>query len=139
MTPHQIALVQTSFAQVEPIAEQAAELFYARLFQLDPSLRALFKGDMAQQGRKLMQMIAAAVRGLNDLPRLVTALQGLGRRHADYRVKPADYDTVGQALIWTLAQGLKDAFTLETRVAWMCFYGVAASTMIAVSDPVAAR
>lgn len=118
LTPEEIRLLQGSFARVAPIAEQAAQLFYDRLFALDPKLRALFKGDMTQQGRKLMSMIAAAVKGLNDPQKLVPVLQAPGRRHAGYGVKPADYDTVARALLWTLEQGLKSEFTPAVRAAW---------------------
>ncbi|MFM9917822.1 MAG: globin domain-containing protein, partial [Rhizobacter sp.] len=125
----QIALVQTSFAQVEPIADAAAQLFYKRLFELDPAISQLFKGDMAQQGKKLMSMIGAAVRGLNDLDRLVPVVQQLGVRHNGYGVRPEHYGTVGAALLWTLEQGLGPAFTPEVRAAWTAVYGVLAETM----------
>jgi hemoglobin-like flavoprotein len=130
MTPRQIELVQSSFAQVAPIADTAAALFYDRLFTLDPALRKLFRGDMRQQGAKLMQMIAAAVRGLNDVPKLLPVLRSLGQRHGGYGVTPRDYDTVAQALMWTLGQGLQGGFTAEVRSAWEAFYGVAACTML---------
>jgi len=135
MNPRQIELVQQSFAQVAPIADTAAGLFYDRLFTLDPALRKLFRGDMKQQGTKLMQMIGAAVRGLNDVPKLVPVLHGLGKRHGGYGVTPRDYDTVGQALMWTLGQGLQSAFTPEVRSAWEVFYGVAACTMLDATAP----
>lgn len=135
MTPRQIELVQSSFAQVAPLADQAAALFYGRLFTLDPALRKLFRGDMTQQGAKLMQMIGAAVRGLHDLPKLVPVLGGLGARHRGYGVKPRDYDSVAQALMWTLEQGLQSAFTPEVRAAWEVFYGVAACTMLEAAEP----
>ena len=99
LTPIQISLVQGSFAKVAPIADAAAEMFYRRLFELDPTLSRLFKGDMKQQGKKLMQMIGAAVRGLDDLARLVPVVQQLGVRHNGYGVRPEHYDTVGAALL----------------------------------------
>lgn len=114
-TPIQISLVQRSFAQVAPIAEAAAEMFYRRLFELDPTLSRLFKGDMKQQGQKLMQMIGAAVRGLDDLARLVPVVQQLGVRHNGYGVRPEHYDKVGAALLWTLEKGLGPAYTPEVR------------------------
>lgn len=135
MNPRQIELVQKSFAQVAPIADQAAALFYDRLFTLDPELRKLFRGDLNQQGAKLMQMIAAAVSGLNDVPRLIPVLHGLGARHGGYGVEPRDYDTVAQALMWTLGQGLQGAFTPEVRSAWEVFYGVAARAMLDAAEP----
>jgi hemoglobin-like flavoprotein len=129
MTPNQAELVQRSWKQVEPIAETAAELFYGRLFTIDPSLRALFRGDMKEQGRKLMSMIAFAVKGLSRLEQIVPGVQALGRRHAGYGVKDEHYATVAAALVWTLEQGLGDAFTGEVRDAWTAAYGLLASTM----------
>lgn len=129
MTPAQKTLVQQSFARVAPISEQAAALFYGRLFELDPQLRSLFRGDMKEQGRKLMQMLAVAVNGLDRLEELVPAVQALGRRHLGYGVEDGHYETVGEALLWTLQQGLGDAFTADTRQAWAEVYGLLAATM----------
>ncbi len=129
MTPKQKVLVQRSFLKVAPIAEQAADLFYARLFKLDPALQPLFKGDMKEQGRKLMRMIATAVNGLDRLEELVPAVQDLGRRHVVYGVRPTHYDTVGAALLWTLEQGLGPDFAPEVRDAWAAVYGILAGTM----------
>src|SRR5690349_20422605 len=109
LTPRQIALVQDSFAVVAPIADDAASLFYRRLFELDPSLQAMFRGDMREQRKKLMQMLTAAVKGLNHLDRLVPVVEDLGRRHAGYGVADQHYDTVGAALLWTLEKGLGSA------------------------------
>jgi len=133
-TTKQVKLVQESFAKVTPIAETAAALFYQRLFELDPSLQLLFHGDMKEQGRKLIAMIAAAVRGLDSLSLLVTAVENLGRRHANYGVSIKDYDTVGDALLWTLRQGLGAAFTPMVAEAWSVVYGVLANTMIAAVE-----
>ena len=133
MTPEQIALVQISFAQVLPIADTATALFYSRLFELDPSLKPLFKGDMAEQGRKLMTMIRVVVNGLHRLDQLVPAVQELGRRHARYGVQDEHYGTVGAALIWTLRQGLGAGFTPETEVAWTTAYTLLAETMKAAA------
>ena len=129
----QISLVQASFAKVEPISDKAAQIFYDRLFEVDPSLRKLFKGDIDVQGKKLMGMIAAAVRGLNNLGSLVPVLQNLGRRHVGYGVKEKDYATVGQALIWTLEKGLGSVFTPEIRQAWLAVYTLLADTMKAAA------
>ena len=129
MTPKQIALVQASWKQVQPLADYAAALFYSRLFLLDPSLKRLFKGDMQEQGRKVMSMISVAVSSLARLESIVPAVQALGRRHAGYRVEARHYVTVGAALIWTLEQGLGKAFTKETEDAWRAAYGVLAATM----------
>ena len=108
---------------------QAAELFYKNLFAADPSLQRLFKGDMAQQGKKLMQMIGAAVGKLNDLDTLIPILKGLGKRHAGYGVEDAHYATVGAALLLTLSQGLGNAFTPAAKAAWGEVYGVMAKVM----------
>ena len=136
MTPEQIELVQSSWENVKPISDQAAELFYGRLFELDPEVRALFKGDMREQGRKLMTMITLAVSGLSRLDEIVPAVQELGRRHVGYGVADAHYDTVGAALLWTLEQGLGDAFTADTRAAWSETYGLLATTMKAAAADV---
>lgn len=129
MTENQKKLVQESFQKVVPIAETAAELFYAKLFELDPSLKSLFKGDMKAQGQKLMTMIGTAVKGLDDLDSLVPAVQELGVRHKGYQVKDAHYDTVGAALIDTLQKGLGDDFTDEVKEAWVAVYTILATTM----------
>ena len=117
-----------------PIGDTAAELFYGRLFAMDPGLEPLFKGDLKEQGRKLMGMIGLAVTGLNDLSNLVPAVADLGRRHAGYGVKPEHYDTVGTALLWTLERGLEDAFTPDVKDAWTAVYGLLASTMKQAAD-----
>lgn len=129
MTPQQILLVQDSWKQVLPIREKAAELFYGRLFEMDPGVKALFKGDMADQGRRLMAMIDAAVAGLSRVETIVPVVQALGRRHADYGVEAAHYETVGGALLWTLQAGLGPAFTPDVKDAWATVYGVLARTM----------
>ena len=129
MTNDLSELVQNSFTQVAPIAETAAGMFYGRLFEMDPSLRPLFKGDMEEQGRKLMDMIAVAVNGLDRLDEIVPPLEDLDRRHAGYGVEDTHYDTVGAALLWTLEQGLGAGFTPAVREAWAAAYGVLADTM----------
>lgn len=129
VSPVQKELVQETFATVEPIAEQAAELFYGRLFEIAPNLKALFKGDMVEQQRKLMAVLKVAVAGLDDPERLIPAVRILGQRHAEYGVVDDDYDTVAEALIWTLEQGLGEAFTPEVADAWVAVYGFLAGTM----------
>jgi hemoglobin-like flavoprotein len=129
LTAAQKTLVQTSFATIVPIADDAAALFYQRLFELDPSLQAMFRGSMIEQRKKLMQMLTAAVKGLDRLEQLVPVVQDLGRRHAASGVAEAHYDTVGAALLWTLEMGLGAAFTAETREAWTAVYGLLATTM----------
>ena len=129
MNDHTISLVKESFDLVEPIAPQAAALFYANLFDADPTLQRLFKGDMVVQGVKLMQMISLAVSKLGEPEVLMPALQNLGRRHAGYGVQDDHYDTVGTALLKTLRQGLGVAYTPEVEEAWTEVYGVLAGTM----------
>jgi hemoglobin-like flavoprotein len=122
-------LVQSSFAKVVPIAATAADLFYGRLFELDPSLRPLFKADLTEQKKKLMQMLGAAVRGLDDLNALVPIVRDLGARHAGYGVQDKHYETVGEALLWTLEKGLGPDFAAETKQAWITVYGILSVTM----------
>jgi hemoglobin-like flavoprotein len=129
MTPSQIAHVRSSFAAVRPISDAAAALFYGKLFQLDPSLRPMFSRDLAEQGRMLMQVIGVAVTSLDRLDALVPTLHDLGRRHAGYGVRDEHYGTVATALLWTLEQGLGDAFTPDVREAWIAVYGVLAHSM----------
>jgi hemoglobin-like flavoprotein len=129
MNPMQIELVQSSFAKVVPIADAAAALFYKRLFELDPSLRAMFRGDMKEQGQKLMTMIGSVVGNLKNLDRVVPGVRALGARHVAYGVRDEHYDTVGAALLWTLEQGLGEAFTTETHDAWAAAYTLLANTM----------
>jgi hemoglobin-like flavoprotein len=138
MTPRQIALVQDSWKQVQPIAAQAAALFYTRLFTLEPSVRSMFKGDMEEQGRKLMSMITFAVNSLSRVEAIIPGLQALGRRHAGYGVQDRHYAIVEEALIWTLGQGLGAAFTGEMEQAWRTAYGVLATTMKQASVKAAA-
>ena len=129
MTPEEKALVQSTFARLVPIADQAAALFYARLFEMDPGLRPLFRSDMREQGKKLMQMIGTCVKGLDALDQLVPTVKDLGRRHAGYGVTDANYETVGGALLWTLERGLGSAFTPAVQAAWTTVYTVLATTM----------
>jgi hemoglobin-like flavoprotein len=129
LTLTQKTLVQESFAMLVPIADDAAALFYRRLFQIDPPLELMFRGDMAEQAKKLMRMLTAAVKGLDRLDQLVPVVRELGRRHATYGVIDAHYDTVGAAFLWTLEKGLGARFTRETREAWVAVYGLLATTM----------
>jgi hemoglobin-like flavoprotein len=130
MHESQVTLVQESWEQVLPIADTAAQLFYSRLFELDPSLRRLFtQTDMAEQRKKLMQMITVAVRGLTRLDELVPAVEALGNRHAGYGVTDSHYGTVATALLWTLEKGLGEGFTPEVRAAWIETYTILATVM----------
>jgi hemoglobin-like flavoprotein len=129
MNEQEIKLIKDSWAKVVPIREQAAELFYGKLFDLDPSVKPLFKGDMKEQGRKLMMMLNTVVTSLEKLDTLVPAVQDLGTRHIQYQVKAEHYDTVGAALLWTLGAGLGDAYTDEVKAAWTKAYVTLATVM----------
>ncbi|WP_437877052.1 globin domain-containing protein [Sorangium sp. So ce513] len=129
LSPRTIELVQASWAKVMPISDAAAALFYERLFTLDPSVRPLFKNDITEQKKKLMQTLSVAVDGLNNLPKLVPVLQSLGVRHQGYMVAEHHYDVVGEALLWTLREGLGDGFTRDVEAAWTEVYGVIADVM----------
>jgi hemoglobin-like flavoprotein len=122
-------LVTESFAKVAPIAEQAAELFYGRLFEIAPETKPLFKTtDMREQGRKLMQTLATAVGALYNLEAVVPQVLALGKRHVAYGVKEEQYTVVGEALLWTLEKGLGPDFTPEVREAWTKVYTILADT-----------
>jgi hemoglobin-like flavoprotein len=133
MTPNEIQLVQTSFKSVAPIAAQAADLFYGRLFEIAPEVRSLFPDDLSGQKKKLMGMLATAVTNLHQVEKIIPAVQDLGRRHAGYGVSEAHYKPVGEALIWTLDKGLGEAFTPEVRGAWLSAYTTLAGVMTAAA------
>lgn len=133
-TETQKTLVKDSWEKVVPIADTAAQLFYGKLFELDPSLEPMFKGDMKEQGAKLMKTLGIAVKSLDKLDTLVPVLQDLGKRHKDYGVVPGHYQTVAVALLDTLGKGLGDGFTPDTKDAWVAVYGVVSSTMIAAAE-----
>lgn len=140
MTTQQVALVQTSWEKVVPIADVAAGLFYQRLFELDPALKPMFTSDLKEQGKKLMQTITLVVRGIHELEKLLPAVQNLGRGHVGYGVQDSHYETVGTALLWTLEQGLGSGFTPDVKQAWARAYTILATAMkdAAKSVPVAA-
>lgn len=130
MTPHQIHLIRSSFEPLKPLAATVAEAFYAQLFGRDPALRVLFRGgDMTEQGERLMQMLSAAIELLDRPGALMPVLLRLGQRHVGYGVEAAHYDSVGAALLDTLAAGLGDGFTAEVREAWTTMYRLVARTM----------
>lgn len=129
MTNEEIELVKTSWEKVEPISDVAAELFYGKLFEIDPTLKAMFSDDIEEQGKKLMMMINMAVNGLDRLDQIVPAVQALAERHVGYGVTDGHYDTVGEALIWTLGQGLGDGFTDDVKAAWLTTYTLLTNTM----------
>jgi hemoglobin-like flavoprotein len=130
MTPDQVKLVQDSFAKVAPISEQAAVLFYDRLFEIAPSVKAMFPSDMTEQRRKLMATLAVVVNGLSNLESILPAASALAKRHVSYGAKPAHYPVVGSALLWTLEKGLGDAWTPAVADAWTAAYGTLSGYMI---------
>ena len=137
MTPTQVGLIRESWAAVEPIADTAAGLFYGRLFELDPALERLFRRtDMVRQRQVLMGTLAVVVKTLDRIEELLPAVEALGRRHAGYGVRESHYATVGAALLWTLEQGLGEAFTPAVREAWTEAYGALASVMIEAAKSV---
>lgn len=122
-------IVQTTFAQVTD-ADLLASRFYARLFDIDPSTKPMFRGDMTEQRIKLMQTLAVVVKSLDDLSSIVPAIQHLGKRHVAYGVTIEHWNSVGQALLWTLAETFGDAFTDDVREAWAAAYTLIAQTAI---------
>ena len=130
MTNEQINLVRTSFEKIAPIAEQAAALFYAKLFDLDPKLKWLFKGDMKTQEAKLMQMLELAVKSLEHFEEIAPAVRAMGGRHTTYGVEECHYETVGAALLWMLEKALSKQFTAQTKEAWTAVYNLLAETMM---------
>ena len=134
MTPTQIELVQSSFAKVALISDQAAAIFYSRLFDMAPEVRSLFRGDMVEQGRKLMTMLGSVTRQLNQLDTLVPVAERLAERHVGYGAVPEHYAVVGAALIDTLDEGLGADFTPDVRTAWETAYGTLSGVMIAAAE-----
>jgi nitric oxide dioxygenase len=141
MTPEQISLVQTSFAQVAPIADQAAQIFYDRLFEVAPQVRTLFPDDMTEQRRKLMATLAVVVNGLDKLDTILPTASALAKRHVNYGAQPAHYPVVGETLLWTLERGLGEAWNPELASAWTAAYTTLSNFMIseAYAKPQAAE
>lgn len=133
MTPQQVEQVQATFAKIAPIADQAATLFYGRLFETAPEVRALFSGDMDVQGQKLMNAIATVVNSLGEIAAVTPAVCDLAKRHVAYGVRPEHYELVGGALLWTLEQELGDDFTPAVSAAWAAAYAVLSEMMIAAA------
>jgi nitric oxide dioxygenase len=136
MTPEQIKLVRSTFAQVAPIKEAAAALFYGRLFEVAPSVRPMFKADLKAQGQKLMASIGFVVAGLDRLDEIVPQVEVLAQRHVGYGAQEAHYAVVGETLLWTLEQGLGEAFTPEVKEAWTEAYALLSGAMIAAARKV---
>jgi hemoglobin-like flavoprotein len=138
MTPDQIKLVQDSFAKVAPISAKAAELFYGRLFEIAPQVRAMFPDDMSEQRKKLMATLTIVVQGLNNLDTILPAASALAKRHISYGAEAAHYPVVGQALLWTLEQGLGPSWTPEVAAAWTGAYATLSEFMISEAHEKAA-
>jgi hemoglobin-like flavoprotein len=130
MTSDQVELVQQSFAKVAPISEQASVLFYGRLFEVAPSVRAMFPDDMTEQRKKLMATLAVVVNGLTNLEAVLPAASALAKRHVGYGARPEHYPVVGGALLWTLEKGLGESWTPEVASAWTAAYGTLSDYMI---------
>jgi nitric oxide dioxygenase len=130
MTPDQVKLVQQSFAKVAPISETAAVLFYDRLFEIAPQVKAMFPSDLTEQRKKLMATLAVVVNGLGNLESVLPAASALAKRHVGYGAKAEHYPVVGAALLWTLEKGLGDGWTPETAAAWTAAYGALSGYMI---------
>jgi hemoglobin-like flavoprotein len=130
MNPTQIKLVQESFSKVAPISEAAAVIFYDRLFEVAPSVKAMFPADMTEQRKKLMMMLAAVVGGLGNLESILPAASALAKRHVGYGAKPEHYPVVGGALLYTLEKGLGEAWTPELAGAWTAACGTLSGHMI---------
>ncbi len=129
ITPRQAELVQSSFRIVQPMAATTADLFYKKLFEIDSSAAVLFKGDIKQQGQRFVQVLAVAVGGLSNLSTLVPIVKQLGVRHVGYGIRAEHYDSVREALLWTLALVLQDAYTDDVRGAWATAYAMLAGVM----------
>ncbi|WMT77655.1 globin family protein [Bradyrhizobium sp. Ash2021] len=130
MTPEQVTLVQQSFSKVAPISEQAAVIFYDRLFEVAPTVRAMFPNEMTEQRKKLMAALAVVVNGLSNLEAILPAASALAKRHVNYGAKPEHYPVVGGALLWTLEKGLGEAWTTDVAAAWTAAYGTLSGYMI---------
>jgi len=141
VNPAQINLVQESFAKVAPISEQAATLFYDRLFEVAPAVKVMFPADMTEQRRKLMATLAVVVNGLSNLESVLPAASALAKRHVSYGARPEHYPVVGGALLWTLEKGLGEAWTADVADAWTAAYGTLSGYMIseAYGSPQAAE
>ena len=130
MTPEQVKLVQQSFSKVAPIADQAAVIFYDRLFEVAPSVKAMFPADLTEQRKKLMATLTVVVNGLSNLDSILPAASALAVRHVSYGAKPEHYPVVGGALLWTLEKGLGEAWTPQVAAAWTAAYGTLSTFMI---------
>ena len=130
MTPDHVKSIQDSFAKVRPIANTAAALFYNRLFEIAPEVRPLFRGDMTEQGRKLMKVLTIVVNGLGNLDSILPAASALAKSHVAYGVRPIHYTPVGEALLWALERSLGSEWTPDLQSAWSAAYATLSNFMI---------
>jgi len=131
LTTEQIALVKDSWARIVPIAEVASELFYDRLFHINPELRPMFETvNLSSQRSKLIKAIHTVVMSLDRLDTLIPMISELGKRHADYGVEDQHYEQVGEALLWTLKTGLRQHWNDDVKAAWTNAYQLLAEVMI---------
>ena len=130
VTPQQAALIHDSFAEIAPDSELVAAIFYDRLFEIAPQVRAMFPDDMTEQRKKLMATLAIVVQGLNNLDTILPAASALAKRHVSYGAEAAHYPVVGQALLWTLEQGLGPSWTPDVAAAWTGAYTTLSEFMI---------
>jgi hemoglobin-like flavoprotein len=134
MTEKQIKLIEDSWDYIIMNTQEAGELFYGRLFEKNPGLKPLFKSNLQDQARKLIALITFAVNKLNNFSEVVSDIEALGIRHNAYGVEPKHYDMVGEALLWTLEQGLGDKWNDELLQAWSTLYTTLSEVMINASQ-----
>ncbi|MDJ0873361.1 MAG: globin domain-containing protein [Gammaproteobacteria bacterium] len=130
MDSRQKDLVKDSWEKLRPDVDRAAELFYTRLFEENPTLRELFRGELGEQGKRLMTMLGTAVGKLDQLEAVTPMLHELGRRHEAYGVRAEHYETFQDALMWTLQNVLGADFYPEVEDAWGAFYETLSRAMI---------
>jgi len=130
MTERQILLVKNSWSYVIVNADEAGQLFYKRLFEVAPEIKPMFKTDIKDQARKLMNMVTYIVTKLQKLDEIMAEVKSLAQRHGKYGVKPHYYQIVGSSLLWTLKEGLGDKWNTETEQAWTAVYTALADAMI---------
>lgn len=137
MTEDQARIVQSTWRAVLPVGDTFAELFYGRLFAVDPALRKLFKDDMIEQGRNLTAMLSVAAANIGKTERIRLALRNLGRRHVAYGVRPDHFESVEDALLFALEHALIDVFTPEVKAAWQAAFRKLSSLMLEAFTPTA--
>jgi hemoglobin-like flavoprotein len=135
VTPEQAQVVQVTWRSVLPVGGTFAELFYGRLFAVDPELKKLFRDDIVEQGRNLTAMLSVAAANIGKPERITLALRNLGKRHVAYGVKPKDFANFEDALLFALEHALIDVFTPEVKAAWKAAYALVSGVMLEVFTP----